>query len=102
MIAAVWRRPWPLAAAVATIAVGATFLAAFPHIGPKTSFTPTELKVQRENAHRTGPAKVQVSSESHWRNLSDGIHTVVHHPQGYGLGNAGEVAFREHVPLKAG
>ena len=27
---------------------------------------------------------------------------MLHHPQGYGLGNAGEVAFREHVPLRAG
>jgi len=102
VMAAVWRRPWPLAGAAATLIVGFAFLAAFPHIGPKTSFTTAELKVQRANAHKAGPAKVQVSSESHWRNLRDGIRTVVHHPEGYGLGNAGEIAFRARVPLKAG
>jgi O-antigen ligase len=34
--------------------------------------------------------------------LRDGIRTVVHHPQGYGLGNAGEVAFRAGERPKAG
>ena len=102
LLAAATRRAWPIAAALATLLVGFAFVKAFPHIGPKTSFTPAELRVQRANAHRTGPAKVEVSSEAHWRNLRDGIRTVVHHPQGYGLGNAGEVAFRQGVPLKAG
>ena len=102
VIAAVWRRVWPLAACLATLVVGFAFVKAFPHIGPKTSFTASELQVQRANAHKTGPAKVQVSTESHLKNLREGIRTVVHHPQGYGLGNAGEVAFREGVPLKAG
>jgi len=102
VIAGVWRRPWPLAACIATLVVGFAFVKAFPHIGPKTSFTSAELKVQRTNAHKTGAAKVRVSSESHWKSLREGIRTVVHHPQGYGLGNAGEVAFRERVPLRAG
>ena len=34
--------------------------------------------------------------------LREGIRTVVHHPQGFGLGNVGEVASRTGVPLKAG
>ena len=50
----------------------------------------------------TGPTTLEPSTESHLGNLRDGLTTVVHHPQGYGLGNAGEVAFREGVPLKAG
>ena len=102
VMAAVQRSAWPLAACLAALVVGFAFVKAFPHIGPKTSFTPAELKVQRANAHKTGAAKVHVSTESHLKNLRDGIRTVVHHPQGYGLGNAGEVAFRERVPLKAG
>jgi hypothetical protein len=102
ILAAVSRRTWPLAAAVATLAVGFAFLALFTDIGPRTRFTPQELTVQRAHAHQTGPTTLEPSAESHWKNLRDGIRTVVHHPQGYGLGNAGEVAFREGVPLKAG
>jgi hypothetical protein len=39
---------------------------------------------------------------SHWRNLRDGVETVVRHPQGYGLGNAGVSAKRTGVEIKAG
>jgi hypothetical protein len=105
VIAAVWRKLWPLAAAVAAVAIGFAVLAAFPHIGPKTSFTPAELQVQRATARATGygpNTTLDPSAESHLSNLKAGIRTVIHHPQGYGLGNAGEIAFREHVPLKAG
>jgi hypothetical protein len=102
ILAAVSRRAWPLAAAVATLMVGFAFLTVFTDIGPKTRFTQRELTVQRAHAHETGPTTLEPSAESHWKNLRDGIRTVVQHPQGYGLGNAGEVAFREGVPLKAG
>jgi hypothetical protein len=30
------------------------------------------------------------------------VRTVVHHPQGYGLGNAGQTASRTGTPIKAG
>ena len=102
VLAAVCRRAWPLVAAVATIAVGIAVIAAFPHIGPRAHFTPAELAIQRSNAHSTAPGKIQPSTESHLSNLREGIRAVLRHPQGFGLGNAGEVAFREHVPLKAG
>ncbi len=102
VLAAVSRRAWPLAAAAATLAAGFASLALFPDIGPKARFTAPELTVQRAHAHETQPTKLEPSAESHWKNLRDGVRTVVHHPQGYGLGNAGEVAFREGVPLKAG
>jgi hypothetical protein len=102
ILAAVSRRAWPLAVGVATLAVGFAFLAIFTDVGPRTHFTPPELTVQRAHARETGPTTLEPSAESHWTNVRDGIRTVVHHPQGYGLGNAGEVAFREGVPLKAG
>ena len=105
VMAAVWRRVWPLGAAVAAVAIGFAVLSAFPHIGPKTSFTAAELQIQRAHAHAVGSGPTTTldpSAESHLSNLKDGIRTIVHHPQGYGLGNAGEVAFREGVPLKAG
>ena len=102
ILAAISRRAWPLAAAVATLAVGLAFLAVFPDIGPRAHFTPRELAYQRAQAHKTGPTTLEPSAESHLSELWDGIQTVAEHPQGYGLGNAGEVAFREGVPLKAG
>ena len=102
VFAAVSRRLWPLAAALATVVVGFVVLSAFPHIGPRAHFTPAELAIQRSNAHSTAPGKIQPSTESHLSNLREGIRAVLRHPQGFGLGNAGEVAFREHVPLKAG
>jgi hypothetical protein len=102
VLAAVCRRTRPLAAAFATLAVGAVFLAVFPHIGPHAHFTPRELAYQRAHAHATGATKLEPSTESHLSELWDGVRTVAKHPQGYGLGNAGEVAFREGVPPKAG
>jgi hypothetical protein len=102
ILAAVSRRAWPLAAAGATLAIGFAFLAVFPDIGPRAHFTSRELAYQRAQAHKAAPTRLEPSAESHLSELWDGIRTVTEHPQGYGLGNAGEVAFREGVPLKAG
>jgi len=102
VLAAVCRRVWPLAAAAATVVVGFAVIAAFPHIGPRAHFTPRELAYQRANAQQEGKPAFEPSAESHLTTLRDGIETVLRHPQGYGLGNAGEVAFRERVPLRAG
>jgi hypothetical protein len=89
--------------------VGLAFVNAYPHIGPKTTFTPAELVVQRANAQRatqptngTATSASEPSTQSHVNSLREGIRTVFHHPQGFGLGNVGEVAFRTGVPLKAG
>ena len=102
VLAAVCRRVWPLAAAAATLVVGFAVISTYPQIGPRAHFTPRELAYQRANAQGARHTPFEPSTESHLSALRDGISTVVHHPQGYGLGNAGEVAFREHVPLKAG
>ena len=102
VLAAVCRRAWPLAAAIATLAVGLAVLAVFPDIGPRAHFTPRELAYQRAQAQKNGPTRLEPSAESHLSELWDGISTVADHPQGYGLGNAGEVAFREDIPIKAG
>jgi hypothetical protein len=102
VLAAVQRRAWAALAAVATLAVGFAFVEVFPDIGPKTTFTPAELVVQRTNAHRNPGATGEASTQSHVNSLRDGIRTVTHHPQGYGLGNAGEVAFRAGEQPKAG
>jgi hypothetical protein len=88
--------------------VSAVFLVAYPSIGPSTSYTPEELEWLRANAAGDTEASEdpfatdESSTESHWRNLRDGIRAVAEHPQGYGLGNAGVVAKRTGVEIRAG
>ena len=108
VLALAQRRLAPVVYAVVSVAVAALFLVAYPGIGPSTSYTPQELEFLRANAERepgesTDPfATDESSTASHWRNLRDGIRTVRDHPQGYGLGNAGVVAKRTGVEIKAG
>jgi hypothetical protein len=102
------RRLWPIAAAAAVVAVGAAFVAAYPTIGPQTSFTAEELRFQRDRAQQAPDASHdpfsadESSISSHWRSLRDGVETVGRHPQGYGLGNSGATASRTGVDLRAG
>ncbi|CAN5271616.1 hypothetical protein BH20ACT13_BH20ACT13_15690 [soil metagenome] len=108
VLALVQRRLAPVVYAAVSVAVAALFLVAYPGVGPSTSYTPQELEFLRANAERepdesSDPfATNESSTESHWRNLRDGIATVRDHPQGHGLGNAGVVAKRTGVEIKAG
>ena len=108
VLALAQRRIAPAVIALATIVVGAAFLAAYPSIGPSTSYTPEELEWLRENAQRQGDtsgdpfAGDDASTESHWRNLREGVRVVIEHPQGRGLGNSGVVAKRTGVEIRAG
>jgi hypothetical protein len=102
------RRAAPVVLAVASVSVAAAFFVAYPQIGPSTSYTEEELEFLRENAEdapdaTTDPfSPAESSLASHWRNLREGVETVLRHPQGYGLGNAGVVAKRTGVEIKAG
>jgi len=99
------RRLALVGAAFATIVVGALFVRAYPHVGPRTTFTPAELEIQRENARKGGAAVsglTDASTESHWESLRAGVKTVLRHPQGFGLGNAGSTASRTDVDVRAG
>ena len=108
VLALAQRRLAPAVLAAASVAAGALFLAAYPSIGPSTSYTPEELEWLRENAQQQGDTSGdpfgggEASTESHWRNLRDGVRVVIDHPQGFGLGNAGVVAKRTGVKIKAG
>jgi hypothetical protein len=108
VLALAQRRLAPALLAAGSVIVSAAFLAAYPSIGPSTSYTPEELEWLRQNAHEHGGtsgdpfAGNEASTESHWRNLRDGVRVVFEHPQGYGLGNAGVVAKRTDVDIKAG
>ena len=108
VLAAAQRRLLPVVLAVASLAVGVGFVKAFPHVGPSTSYTPSELEYLRDLGRRSpgvsdDPLSAgDASTSSHLRNLRDGIRTVVRHPQGFGLGNAGVSASRTGVEIKAG
>ena len=96
-----------VAAAAVAPRVGFVFVKAYPDIGPETRFTPAELEIQRAGG-RGDPTSGdpfstgESSFDSHLDSLRDGIDTVVHHPQGYGLGNAGVTAKRTGAEIKAG
>ncbi len=108
VLAFVLRRWWPVAAAVLTIGVSIAWVHLFPSIAPTGKFTQADLVQQHRTAHSHphvsfNPASAnEPSLHEHWRSLVDGVRTVVHHPQGYGLGNAGQTASRTGTPIKAG
>jgi hypothetical protein len=97
-----------LGGAVAVIAVAVAWAHVFPHVGPTGRFTKADLTFQHRHAGK-GPAgsfsavsENEPSLHEHWTSLADGARTVVHHPQGYGLGNVGQVASRTDTKLLAG
>jgi hypothetical protein len=108
VLGVVQRRMAPVVLAVASVVVSAGFVAAYSSIGPSTSYTPEELEYLRENAEREPGESAdpfspgEASASSHLQNLRDGVEAVLEHPQGYGLGNAGVVAKRTGVEIKAG
>jgi hypothetical protein len=109
VLAIAQRRVLPGAIAAGTVVASALFIAVYPTIGPSTSYTPDELAWLRANAEREGgisggrfPTVEDESTESHWINLREGVRVVLEHPQGHGLGNAGVVAKRTGVDIKAG
>jgi hypothetical protein len=101
------RTWWPVAAAVVLVAAGFFFARAYEDIAPETRFTPAELEIQRaggaEEPTSGDPTSLdEASVDSHLDNLRDGIETVLRHPWGYGLGNAGVTAKRTDTEIKAG
>src|SRR5437660_2227717 len=102
------RRRWPVAAAVATIAVSVAWVHVFPHVAPEGKWTKPDLVQQRNiakhkpGASGSGESINEPSIHSHWVSLREGVRTVIHHPQGFGLGNAGQTASRTGTPTKAG
>jgi len=108
VLAVARRELWPVVVAVAVVGVGIGVDRAYTHVAPTTHFLPSEIRAQEANAKLHPGAKTQLfnfnepSWRSHLSSLRHGLSTVVHHPQGYGLGNAGATAERFDVQLKAG
>jgi hypothetical protein len=108
VLAYVLREWWPVAAAVATLALSVAWVHVFPHVAPEGKWTKQDLVLQhniaKEHPGATGNAGSinEPSIHSHLLSLKEGVRTVVHHPQGYGLGNAGQTASRTGTPIRAG
>ncbi|MGH3072771.1 MAG: O-antigen ligase family protein [Gaiellaceae bacterium] len=101
------RSWWPVAAAVVLVAASFFFVRAYPDIAPETRYTAEELEIQREGGRREPTSRDpfspgESSFSSHLDSLEEGIETVVEHPHGYGVGNAGVTAKRTDVDIKAG
>ena len=102
------RRVHEIGAAVVVIAVAIGWAHLFPHVAPTGNWTKHDLAVQAQLAKKgpKGPFCAVCTNEpslhEHWHALKDGVHTMVHHPQGYGLGNVGQVASRTDTRPKAG
>jgi hypothetical protein len=108
VVAAARRAIRPVAIAVCVLVVGLVFFKTYTHFAPRTHFTPAELRVQ-ERIAREHPevshdptAGNEASTHEHITLFRQGVRTVVHHPWGYGLGNAGVTAMRTKVTPKAG
>jgi O-Antigen ligase len=108
VLALVRRRVRPLVFAAVVAAVGLAFVKGYDHFGPRTHFTPSELKVQERladehpQASNDATSANESSTSEHLASLRDGGRTVLHHPWGFGLGNSGVTAARTHVVVLAG
>jgi hypothetical protein len=107
VLALVRRRPAALAAAAVVVAITVGWAHLFPKIAPTGNWTKVDLEYQQRIA--TGaPTNFDATSasepslHSHWVSLREGARTMVHHPQGFGLGNVGQTASRTGTPIKAG
>ena len=94
-------------AAFAVIAVGAAFVARLPGHRADDDVHAERAEVQRANAAKgTGAAASGVDGREHREPLAQPprrrARRSLHHPQGFGLGNAGSTASRTDVEIKAG
>lgn len=108
VLAALRRAAFPAALAVLVAVLGFAFVKAYPHVAPRAHFTASELRQQEANAQRQpqvshdATSANEASTSEHLASLRAGIRTVLHHPWGYGVGNAGVTAERTNVKVEAG
>ena len=97
-----------LGLAAAVVVVAFAFVKGYDHFAPRTHFTAAEQVVQERNGSKT-PDRVarsdragESSTSEHLSSLRDGAKTVLKHPWGFGLGNAGVTALRTNVDDQGG
>lgn len=113
LVAAAFRRRAVLGVVVVTAAAAVGFAALYPDVAPNTHFLASDLAYQRHHAKVAGtlpngePLQTSAtfsdpSEQAHLSELRAGARVVLHHPQGYGVGNSGETAARFGVSPRAG
>jgi O-antigen ligase len=108
VLAALSRRLFPLALAVLVAIIGLAFVKGYDHVAPRAHFTRSELRIQESNATQhpqtsnDATSADESSAGEHLSSFRAGARTALHHPWGFGLGNAGVTAVRTHVTVEAG
>ena len=113
LLALVSPRRIVLAGLLVTVVAAVGFAAVYPDIAPRTHFLAADLAYQRQHARaagglptgqalRTATTLSEPSVKSHLAELRAGGRSLLHHPQGYGVGNSGATAARVHVAQRAG
>lgn len=109
LVLAVLRRAlFPAVLALLVAVLGFAFVKVYGHVAPRTHFTAAELRVQEQHAHQNpqvshdATSANEASTSEHLASLRDGARTVIRHPWGYGVGNAGVTAERTNVKVEAG
>jgi hypothetical protein len=108
VLALLRRRLFPLGLAVLVAIVGFAFVKGYAHVAPRAHFTQSELRIQERNAKEHPRASNDATSADessageHFSSFRAGARTAIHHPWGFGLGNAGVTAVRTHVKVEAG
>ncbi len=107
-LAVLRRKVFPLVLAVLVAVVGVAFVKSYDHVGPRAHFTQAELHQQELNAQQhpetsnDATSANESSTREHLSSLRRGASTALHHPWGFGLGNAGVTAVRTGVTPEAG
>jgi O-antigen ligase len=108
VLAALRRAAFPLVLAIVVAVAGFAFVKVYGHVAPRAHFTASELREQERHAHQQpqvshdATSANEASTSEHLASLRAGVRTVVHHPWGYGIGNAGVTAERTNVKVQAG
>ena len=92
------------------VAVSVAWVHVFPHVAPAGKVDAAGPRTTNETTRRANRARAEARGEH--RRAVDPLATgsacaracapSIHHPQGYGLGNAGQTASRTGTPIKAG
>jgi hypothetical protein len=111
VLALLLRRPRLAGPAVAALVAAAAWTHVYPHVAPTGHWTKADIVRQHAAAARAGTSGAQTGATScggesslcsHWQSLKGGVRSMVDHPQGYGLGNAGATAARNDLKPRAG
>jgi hypothetical protein len=108
VLAVLRQAAFPAVLAVLVAVLGFAFVKVYGDVAPRAHFTAAELREQERHAHQNpqvsndATSANEASTSEHLASLRDGIRTVIRHPWGYGIGNAGVTAERTNVKVEAG